>query len=180
MFFKWEDNQVKLSPETLAIRVFKEIWESDKSKGKGVAMSIFSYLYFMHDPRSHYQVETDAATRSRVIKEHLGLKIPVESNPLYLSAVPVYLELTRTTSSEILSTQREVFSRVKVYLESVTVTDDNINKVVKAMSDLNSLAIEMSKAGKVIHEEVETQLSKARGKARLTIGDEGLDKLFTV
>ena len=42
-----EGAAVKTTTQILLISPFKEIWEEDKSRGKGVAMQIFSYIEFM-------------------------------------------------------------------------------------------------------------------------------------
>jgi hypothetical protein len=178
MLFKWENNEVVVAPEALAIQAFKNIWDADKSKGKARAMNTLSLLYFTHDPRSEYLLYDDEKERVKMIKEHLGIEGAIEKDKLFMAAVPVYVSLTRTKSSELLKANTNALNSVKEYLKHVTVVDENISKVVKAVSEINALAVDIAKAEKAIHAEVEEKLNNARGNARLTIGDEGLERIF--
>jgi hypothetical protein len=178
MFFKWENNEMVMKPEALAVKAFKNIWDADKSKEKTRAMNTFSLLYFMHDPRSEYQFDVDERSRLELIKEHMGLDAKMEKDKLYLAAIPVYRSMIHTPSSQTLASNMKLLKAIRAYLDDVVVDDDNISKVVKAVSDVNKLAVDIAAAEKAVHAEVEEKLNNARGNARLTIGDEGLEKLF--
>lgn len=77
--FKYESYQVKIEPEALTLKPFKELWIRDKSKDKNRAMQELAYVYFMEDTRSDYQMYLDRDERSRQIK--IGEGLPEDWKP---------------------------------------------------------------------------------------------------
>ena len=52
--FTIENNVVKVNPEMLLIPEFKDIWDRDKSKDKGIAYKELAFVYFLADYKSVY------------------------------------------------------------------------------------------------------------------------------
>jgi hypothetical protein len=178
MLFRWKDGEIDVRPEALLVAAFNDIWKSDKSKDKATAMKYFTLLYFMHDPRSEYMVETDEKARLELVKSHVGIAASMEKDALYKRAVGVYKELTETTSSRLLATNRKVLKKVSDYVLEADVTDDNVARIVKAIADLNTLSVNISKAEREIRVEVEDATSRAMSNANLTLGDADFGGLF--
>ncbi len=174
----WKENRIEISPEAYAIKVFRNIWNADRSQGKEKATMILGTLYFMYDPRSEYQFEVEEEERLKKIREETGLPANWKPDKQFNDAVPVYKYLTNTTSAQTLNNNRKTLKKVDEYLDNVSINDDNITKVIKAISDKNDLAVAIAKAEKEIYKDVEEFSSKMRGKGRKTIGDTGLDSLF--
>lgn len=175
---QWNNNSIKIAPEAYAIKVFRNIWDNDRSPNKELAIMELGTLYFMYDPRSEYMFEVDEEERMEIIKEQTGLPVEWTPGKLFLDAVPVYKYLTNTTSSLTLNSNRKVLEKVDNYLDTIEVSDDNLTKIIKAITDKNTLAVDISKAEKEIYSDVEEQSLKKRGKSNRTIGDEGLSSLF--
>lgn len=175
---QWKGNKIEIAPEAYGIKVFRNIWNADRSQSKDKAIMTLSTLYFMYDPRSEYQFEIDREERLKRIKEETGLPSNWRPDKLFNDAIPVYKYLTLTTSAITLASNRSTLEKVKIYLDNVTVNDDNITKIIKAISDRNELAVAIAKAEKEIYKDVEEYSAKIRGKGKKTIGDAGLDSLF--
>ena len=72
--FKYEGHRVVISPEALALKPFRRIWERDKSEDKGKALQELSFIYFYCDPRSDYKIIMDDDERLEEIKKGEGLR----------------------------------------------------------------------------------------------------------
>ena len=136
-------------------------------------------LYFMYDPRSEYQFETDEAVRLDIIKSQTGIGKNWKPNERFEAAIPVYKYLTITTSSIILETNRQSINTIReILLTPIGEIDeskkfDHAVKMAKTIKELNDLAEQIVKVEKEIHKEVEEQSAKLRGKGSHTIGDIG-------
>ena len=71
--FKYEGYKVVISEEAFALKVFRQIWNRDRSVNKDKAIMELGYIYFMVDPRSDYQYLVDEDERSKAIIEGEGL-----------------------------------------------------------------------------------------------------------
>ena len=175
---KWEGNKINISPEAYAIKAFRNIWNADRSQNKEKAIMILGTLYFMYDPRSEYQYETEDVDRLNKIKEETGLGSNWKPDKLFEVAVPIYKSLTITTSARTLQNNRETLDKVDKYLKDIEINADNLKDVLDALSRKNKLAVEISNAEKTIYKDVEEYSAKMRGKGTQTIGDEGIASLF--
>jgi len=70
--FQITNNVVTFSPQALVLEPFREIWDSDISKDKIMAVKELSYVYYMADDRSDYQYILDEDERSGEISHMLG------------------------------------------------------------------------------------------------------------
>ena len=67
--FRYEGYKVVISEEAFALKVFRQIWNRDRSVNKDKAIMELGYVYFMTDPRSDYQYIVDEDERSKAIIE---------------------------------------------------------------------------------------------------------------
>ena len=58
--FRYEGYKVVISEEAFALKVFRQIWNRDRSVNKDKAIMELGYVYFLSDPRSDYQYIVDA------------------------------------------------------------------------------------------------------------------------
>ena len=183
---KWENNQITISPEALQIKAFKDLWNKDKSKDKEIAKQELGIIYFMYDPRSEYQYETDLEERLAIIKEQTGIDSSWEISPVFENAVEVYKYLTHTTAASILESNRIAVKTIRTVVESPLEELDldaqkkveYVDKLAGLVAKANKLAEEIAKAEKEIHKDVEEHSAKMRGTRTLSLGDAGLDSLF--
>ena len=67
------NNQLVISEEAYTIKVFKKLWDRDKTKDKEVALAELGYIYFMEDFRSDYADITDDTERNTEVKVSISL-----------------------------------------------------------------------------------------------------------
>jgi len=169
---EFKNNELTIADEAYHIRVFKTLWDRDITKDKSRALSTFGFMYFYHHPNSDYNYIIDDDEKIQAIQEGLGidnLKFLQDKN--YLKAVEVYKKMVVTTSSKILETNRNRMEKLGKFLDDLVITDENMNKYTKAISDINKLGVEIAMAEKEIFRDIEEQTAKVRGKVELTVGD---------
>jgi len=170
---EFRDDGLVISDEAFHVKVFKSLWNRDSSE----AEKFFGYLYFMFHPGSDYNYITDLEEKEHTISEALGMSSNVfkfSSDPLYKQCEDVYKKMVVTTSSRTVDNNRKRLDKIDRFLDELELTDDNIAKYTRAISDVNKLAVDIANAEKEIFKHAEEQSAKVRGKAELTIGDRGL------
>lgn len=182
---EWKNNKINISPEAYAIKAFRAMWTADKSRNKVNAVMKLGLLYFMYDPRSEYQFETDEEERFSIIKEQTGMAKNWKPDKLFQDAVPVYQYLTNTTSSLMLASNRKILNNTRKILEDFDLSEVDSEKqatvasgIFKSIEVSTDLMVKIAKAEKEIYKEVEEHFNKIRGKGGMTVGDKGLDELF--
>lgn len=183
---KWEGSKIVIAPEAMAIKAFRKLWERDLSKDKDKALLELSTIYFLYDPRSEYQYETDLDERLRIISEQTGIPSDWEPDENFENAVEVYKYLTKTTSASILEGNRLAVASIREVIET-PIEDLELSaldklayadKLSTTLSRVNKLAEEIAKAEKEIYKEVDEHSAKMRGQYKRSIGDQGLENIF--
>lgn len=175
---KWENNQITISPEAMGIKVFRDMWRADRDRSKSNALLQFNIMYFMYDPRSDYQIETDPDVRWLQILEETGIGVKWKPDKLFEAAIPVYVYFTNTTSAKALASNRKMLAKVDSYMDGLEVNEDNMDKILKTISLKSDLAVKIAKDEKEIYKDVEEYSAKMRGSKTKTIGDDGLKGLY--
>jgi hypothetical protein len=67
--FNIKDGKIVITPDKLAIPVFKQIYERDKSKNKDIAFKELSYIFFMVDFNSPYQSYPNDKKEKMIIED---------------------------------------------------------------------------------------------------------------
>lgn len=175
--FKFENYQLTISPEALAIKAFRTLWDKDKTASKIVATQQLAYIYFMYDPRSDYMFLIDEDERHDQVVEQEGLPKNWKPDKDVLKAIEVYKFLINTPSSMLLQDTRALIDKVRQQLKEVDLTavDDkgkpiwSLAQVTSTIKQIPSLIQDLSNAEKAINSEIE-ESSKMRGS--------GVKKLF--
>lgn len=183
---QWKDNQIHIAPEAYGIKAFKDIWDADKTKSKDKAIMELTTLYFLHDPRSEFMIETSEEERLNLIKVENGLPEDWQPNDRFKRAVEIYKKLTYTTSASILDGNRIAIKTIRSVIETplgdLALSPEErlayADKLAATVTKANKLAEEIAKAEKNIFKDVEEHSSKMRGAGKRTIGDMGLSNLF--
>lgn len=182
---EWKDYKIHIAPEAYGIKVFREIWKRDRSRNKENAILALSVLYFMYDPRSEYQFETDEVKRLEIIKEQTGMRSNWQPNELFKEAIPVYKYLTNTTSSLMLASNRKILEKTREALEDFDLSEIDPDKQATAAANIfrtvassTDLMVRIAKAEQEIYKDVEEHFKKRSGKGEMSIGDAGLGSLM--
>lgn len=175
--FKFENYQLNISPEALAIKAFRVLWDRDKTASKLVATQQLAYIYFMYDPRSDYMFIIDEDERHEQVVEQEGLPKDWKPDKEVQKAIDVYKFLITSPSSLLLQDTRALIDKVRKQLKEIDLTavDDkrkpvwSLAQITSTIKQIPSLIQDLTNAEKAINSEIEEN-SKMRGS--------GVKKLF--
>lgn len=175
--FKYEGYKIVISEEAFALKVFRQIWNRDRTANKDKAVMELGYIYFMVDPRSDYQYLVDKEERSNAIIEGEGLPANWKPDKLIEEAMEFYGSM-KSSAALLLEDTRYLVDRYRKKLreclddEELEVKDlkdagaliKNIPDLVKALDEAErAVASEMRNSGKM------------RGQGEKTIMEDTLD-----
>ena len=178
--FKYEGHRVVISPEALALKPFRRIWERDKSEDKGKALQELSFIYFYCDPRSDYKIIMDDDERLEEIKKGEGLRDDWKPDKLIQEAMELYQKLTVSAAAALIEDARHTIERIRVGLRSISFEDMEPEKVPKAIKDASSALAEVPKVIKSLMEGEKAmnslflESSRMRGEGEISIFEDYL------
>lgn len=170
----FENAELVIKPEALAIKAFKTVWDNDKTVDKYKAIQLLSYIYFMYDPRSDYMYLTDDEDRHAKITEDLGFRKNWKITKDVQKAIEVYQQNIQTTSSQILETSRKIVDRMNKYLLEVDFDEVGIDKVSNVTNRLPDIIEKLQKAEKLVVQELEEN-EKLRGDKHKKLCEDGFN-----
>lgn len=170
--FKYEGYEVRVSPEALALKPFKDVWSRDRSKSKEKAMMELSFLYFYCDPRSDYQYILDDSSRMEAVKNGLGF--PDNWKPdAVLSRAVTYYKTFDTHASMLLRAASEGVEKVQKLIKDLEPDDTkSLKEYLMALKMIPEVASMLRDAEKAINDE--SEYGEARGSIEKTLFDDGL------
>ena len=170
--FKYEGYKVVISEEAFALKVFRQIWNRDRSVNKDKAIMELGYVYFMIDPRSDYQYIIDRDERSKTIKEGEGLKSTWQPDGTVKEAMKLYASF-KTTSALLLEDTRALVDGYRNKLRDLT--SDMSELDVKDVKELGaiikqvpSMVKDLDEAERALAKEI-AQSDKVRGAQEKSI-----------
>lgn len=179
--FKFEEYRLKMSEEALAIKAFRDLWERDKSKDKGRAISELGYIYFFCDPRSDYMFLVDETTRSEKIKEQEGLSKKWQPDEKVKAAMEVYKYLIDTEGSLLLNDTRALVSKMRDQLKAINFNgcDEKeklvmLEKAARTVKMIPGLLKDLADAERTVFADIEED-AEARGEAVKHLFEDGFD-----
>lgn len=166
---KYEGFNITFEPEILTLKVFKKLYQRDKTKDKQKFIQELGFIYFYADPRSDYQYLTDEEDRIRAIIEGQGLPNNWVIDPLLKEAINYYKKFS-PTSALLLEDTRVAVDKLRVMLRNIDLndTDDKgrplytLNTIVATIKQVPSLVKDLDEAERAIAKEI-IQNDKIRG-----------------
>lgn len=179
--FKYEGYRVVISEEAFALKVFRQIWNRDRSVNKDKAIMELSYIYFMVDPRSDYQYLVDEDERSKAIIEGEGLPNGWKPDKVITEAMKFYSRF-KPTAALLLEDTRYAVDKLRKLLREIDLNqlDDKgkpiytLNSITATIKQVPSLAKDLDKAEKALASEMRSE-GKMRGQGEKTIFEDNLD-----
>lgn len=178
--FKYEGYKVVVSEEAFAIKVFRQIWNRDKTVNKDKALSELGYIYFMEDPRSDYQYIIDEEDRSKAIIEAEGLSKNWKPDKLVKEAMAYYSSI-KTTSSLLLEDLRATIDNIRRSLKTFSFENleekDRVNaikNVASTIATLPKLIKDLNDTEKLINSEMQQQTGKIKGQKTKSLMEDSL------
>jgi hypothetical protein len=170
---KLENNNLcSITPEALGLKVFRDIWERDKTKLKDRAKLDLSFVYFFADWQSTFKKLPYTDKVSTLEKEVYDNKYKADT--LVLAAAQLYEDIQNEASFSLKHLESVEKTAVKIsdYLTSIDLTERdkqgrfvyNINQLQKTIADFPETIKKVTEMRK--HVEIElTQDPNLRGGA---------------
>lgn len=140
--FTIDNNKLSYTPEALAVKEFKALWDRDKSKTKDIAVEELSYVYHMADYKSDFKAYDKDIMPEKII-EAVITTTKWKPDALIEAAITRYKELQETPSMGILRDAEIAIAKIREYFRNIDVSDDETGKAttalinnVKALGDL--------------------------------------------
>ena len=178
--FRYEGYKVVISEEAFALKVFRQIWNSDRSVNKDKAIMELGYVYFLSDPRSDYQYIVDEDERSKAIIEGEGLPSNWKPDKVVTEAITFYKSL-KSTSALLLEDTRAVIDNVRKTLRKFSFDDmedkDRVNaikSVASTIATIPKLIKDLDEAEKAVTSEMQNTIGKVRGQKEKSIFEDGI------
>ena len=179
--FKYEGYKVVISEEAFALKVFRQIWNRDRSVNKDKAIMELGYVYFMVDPRSDYQYLVDEDERSKAIIEGEGLPNNWKPDKVITEAMEFYSRF-KPTAALLLEDTRYAVDKLRKLLREIDLNqlDDKgkpiytLNSITATIKQVPSLAKDLDEAEKALASEMRSE-GKMRGSGEKTLMDDSLD-----
>ncbi len=179
--FKYEGYKVVISEEAFALKVFRQIWNRDRSVNKDKAIMELGYIYFMVDPRSDYQYLVDEDERSKAIIEGEGLPNRWKPDKVITEAMEFYSRF-KPTAALLLEDTRYAVDKLRKLLRDIDLNqlDDKgkpiytLNSITATIKQVPSLAKDLDEAEKALASEMRSE-GKMRGQGEKTIFEDNLD-----
>ena len=179
--FKYEGYKVVISEEAFALKVFRQIWNRDRSVNKDKAIMEMGYVYFMVDPRSDYQYLVDEDERSKAIIEGEGLPNNWKPDKIVTEAMEFYSRF-KPTAALLLEDTRYAVDKLRKLLREIDLNqlDDKgkpiytLNSITATIKQVPSLAKDLDEAEKALASEMRSE-GKMRGSGEKTLMDDSLD-----
>lgn len=166
--FKIEGYSVDVTPEALLLKPFRDIWESDESESKDIAMMKLAYIYYMEDPRSDYQYIVDRQSRKAEVLKGLGFDNFIEDD-LILKACDLYKSF-KPISAGLLEDTRYVVDKLRKELREMDFNerDDKgkpvytLQTITATLKQIPALIKDLDEAEKALNKDIMAE-SQARG-----------------
>ena len=179
--FKYEGYKVVISEEAFALKVFRQIWNRDRSVNKDKAIIELGYIYFMIDPRSDYQYIIDEKERSKAIIEGEGLPSNWKPDKIVTEAMQFYSSI-KSTSALLLEDTRVAIDKVRTFLKNVNLeaVDDKgkpiytINSITSTIKMIPQLIKDLDDAEKAIKADMQNTSGKVRGQKEKSLLEDGI------
>lgn len=170
-----------ISEEAFGLKVFRQIWNRDRSVNKDKAIMELSYIYFMVDPRSDYQYLVDEEERSKAIIEGEGLPENWKPDKIVVEAMQFYSSI-KSTSALLLEDTRVAINKVRAFLKTVDLkaVDDKgkpiytINSITSTIKMIPQLIKDLDEAEKAIRADIQNTSGKVRGQKEKSLLEDGI------
>lgn len=169
--FKYEGCQVTISEEAFALKVFRDVWDRDKSDDKHRAKQELGWIYFMCDPRSDYVDEfIDEEQRSLEIIRGEGMKETWKPDIVVYNAKEFY-EKFKTSSVLLLEETKLAMDKLRKYIKEIDLhaVDDSgkplfsVDTYVKILDKLPELIRKLDESERAVRSEI-AAAERVKGK----------------
>jgi len=154
--------QVTVKPETLSIKIFKDVWDKDKDKNKENAFIDFAYIYHSCDYNSPYSNYSELDRVNKIALEVLG-NVKYKPSKEVILACEVYKELIDTPITKMYMVTKNKVNEIVDFIKDVVVDEDNIKSIQTMVKDFTTFASSYKELEALVRKEKEGIKNKIRG-----------------
>jgi len=177
--FEMHEGMLIVSPEILGLKVFKKIYDRDKSKAKTKAFEELSYVYFFADFKSDFSDIVDEEERKQSIIEAVITDQKWEPDGLIEEAIDLYLERSNTVTSAMLDDAKSAVKKISKFLRNIDLNerDDkgklvhNASQIAKTVGDMSNIVENVSALEQKVKKELEEESNMAGGHKKSLFED---------
>lgn len=137
---KYEGYNLTFEPEILTLKVFKKLYQRDKTKDKSKFLQELGFIYFYSDPRSDYQYLTDEEDRIKAIIEGEGLPNNWKIDKELKEAIDYYSSF-KPVSALLLEDTRAMINGYRAKIRQMTANMANME--IKETKDIGDIIIKI-------------------------------------
>ena len=137
-----DGDQVKVTPEVLRIKVFRGLWDRDRTKSKSRVMNELAFIWLYKNVDSPYVKQgLEHEEKVQAIKEDIGLPSTWEFDELMAACCEKYEELTYTQSFFLVEDAMKAVNKLRDYFTSINLLqlDDKGKPVYSAVQLVSAL-----------------------------------------
>lgn len=146
--FEFKENKIILDPNVLSLPWFKEIWDKDKTKTKEEAIQTLTYIFYLVDYKSPYYHLSEVQRRENIIKDLMGGKY--RETKEVITAIEKYKEFTRTLSSELLESVKNLMYNMRKYYDTIAFDTSKDSDIELEMKKADSIQKSIASIGKTL------------------------------
>lgn len=160
--FDIKEHNVFITPETLSIEIFKDIFSKDKSKDKTYANDVITFIYHTCDSNSPYADHTLEEKNTKVIEEVLvDKKFKITSE--IKEAQELYKRLVLTPLERLLEATKNSIQDITDYLNEKSTDPEELKLKLDMMSKFSKFINEYQGLEKTVKKEKEASRGMVRG-----------------
>ena len=179
--FDLEDYQLVFSPQALALKPFKDLWDRDKTKDKSVAINELAYIYYMCDYKSDYAIIIDDEERSNEILSVLNLPKNWKVDNAIINAMQFYKDRSKGMIMHLYEASKILLDKIVTFAREVDIDerDDkgkpiyNVKQINDIIKQLGDTAKSVQDLEKMVKEELDNTKNKVGSKEK-NLFEEGL------
>lgn len=175
--FDLQKGQVVMNPTALWIPQLRKVWNRDKSKDKEVATREISYIVFMYQYDSPYNVYSETTKEKHIMKDFFEDMPEWEPDNVVKEAIAKFNELQDTAALRLLRTNRKSLDLIESFTDQVmekiskgdidiTESDKIMDRIIKNAEKSGNLIQSLNKLQEVVAKE-QSEHNSARGEAEI-------------
>lgn len=167
------NNLCSITPEALGLKVFRDLWERDKTAKKEKARLDLSFVYFYSDWSSPYKKMDKEIKIEKLEKEVYGLEQKADEKVIAACELYEKLQNESSFSLKFLDSAEEAANRAAIYLKTINLAERtklggqvyNVAQVNKAISDMPNIVKKIQEMRRAVETEL-SQDANIRGGAK--------------
>ena len=170
-FFDIQDYKIRLKVDNLAIKEFKDLIDSDKTKDKRKALDQFLYIYMMYSYDSPYREYPDDIKEKSIIKDVISTESFDAKDNLLVLAIAKYKELHVTPTMALLNSVKNVLYKIAKHMDTTPISSGKDGNITQIQSSIKQVANTSSRYDMLKKQVEKEKDEKGTARGNIKIGN---------